>query len=104
MDNLNNIKATKPRVLKHRTTDGSIAHLRLQIWEIPNFSPVLIIHKRVLLKNYVGMYEEDFKVIRMFKDHYLVEQVFSIKIETLIEVMDYVKQLEFGKVMEISLN
>ena len=51
-----------------------------------NYSEALIIRKLVLSEN-LSLYGSNSKIIKQFKDYYLFEQRFSIKIETLKTVM-----------------
>lgn len=62
--------------------DKELAKQYFTVAKSKNYSEALIIRKIVLSKN-TKLYSKDFKIIKKFKDYYLFEQVFSIKIETL---------------------
>ena len=92
--NLNN--AEKPKLgifdvmlrffIRSFTNDKERAKQYFMVAKSENYSEALIIRKLVLSEN-LELYGGNSKIIKKFKDYYLFEQRFSIKIETLKMVM-----------------
>ena len=68
------------------TNDKERAKQYFTVAKSDNYSEALIIRKLVLSEN-LKLYGDNSKIIKQFKDYYLFEQRFSIKIETLKIVM-----------------
>ena len=68
------------------TNDKERAKQYFTVAKSDNYSEALIIRKLVLSEN-LKLYGGNSKIIKQFKDYYLFEQRFSIKIETLKIVM-----------------
>ena len=79
--------AVMPRFfIRSFTNDKERAKQYFIVAKSENYSEALIIRKIVLSKK-LQLYGGNSKIIKQFKDYYLFELIFSIKIETLKTVM-----------------
>lgn len=68
------------------TNAGDFSKQYFKVLSADGMEDGLIIKKLVLTDN-LSLYGRDFRVIKVFKDKYLMEQNFAIKIKTLNRVM-----------------
>lgn len=70
------------------TNAGDFSKQYFKVLSADGMEDGLIIKKLVLTDN-LSLYGEDFRVIKVYKDKYLMEQKFAIKIKTLNRVISF---------------
>ncbi len=75
--------------LKTRTNNKELAKTYFTVVEDETLDDSLIIRKLVLSKD-VDLYANNSVIIKYFKDYYLFQQIFSIKLDTLKKVNEII--------------
>lgn len=75
--------------LKTRTNNKELAKTYFTVVEDETLDDSLIIRKLVLSKD-VDLYSNTSVIIKYFKDYYLFQQIFSIKLDTLKKVNEII--------------
>ena len=73
-------------IKKSKTNQGELAKQYFKVVSGIGYDTALVIKKLVLSSDY-GLYCPDFKILKTWKDKYLFEKWFSIKLSTLRDVV-----------------
>lgn len=87
-----NIKASKKKILKGITNGGDLAKQVYYLIGKEGSDTTLVIRKRVLTKNPAIFVKNYHNIIYRFKNLFLVETVFTTKVETLDFISAFVNE------------
>lgn len=83
------------KVIKSKTNDNEFAKQYLYLLSDIEKDTTLIVHKFVLVTEHrLKVYNQfGFETLKQYNDKYLVKQVFSIKLKTLVNVFDWLGEI-----------
>jgi len=90
MENQNIPYHLKPTFfIKSKTNNKEFAKQYFMILASETTEPALIVRKLVYTNDY-ELYCDDFDILKKYKDHFLFQQIFSIKLSTLSSVLSVI--------------